>query len=138
MPVSNLNPATPPYALVVDDDMLILMDASSILEEAGFQMLEASSVAQALDVLAEHHEAVQLLFTDVQMPDGSDGFALACQTADRWPHIAIVVASGQVEPAPGDMPDGATFIGKPFSADIVRHHVRKVMSNEQLPEPLKA
>jgi CheY-like chemotaxis protein len=83
MPVRNSILDTPPYALVVDDDMLILMDASSILEEAGFQMLEANSVAQALDVLAEHHEAIQLLFTDVQMPGGADGFELARHTAER-------------------------------------------------------
>jgi len=136
--VTHSSLGTLPHALVVDDDLMILMDAASILEEAGFHVLEASSVAQALDVLATYHEAVQLLFTDVQMPGGADGFELARQTAERWPHIAIVVASGQVRPGPGDLPEGATFIGKPFSAEIGRQHVCKVMSDEQLPVPLKS
>ena len=127
-----------PHALVVDDDFLILMDATSILEDAGFRVLEATNVAQALRVLAEHHETVQLLFTDVHMPGDADGFELARRTAESWPHIAVVVASGQAEPGPGDLPEGATFIGKPFSAEIVRHHVRKTLPDERQPEPLKA
>lgn len=126
-----------PHALVVDDDALILMDATSILEDAGFQVLEAMNVAQALAVLDRHHEAVQLLFTDVHMPGHGDGFELARQTAERWPHIAVVVASGNAKPGPGDLPEGATFIGKPFSAEIVRHHVRKTLPDEKHPEPLK-
>jgi DNA-binding NtrC family response regulator len=127
-----------PHALVVDDDALILIEATSILEDAGFRVLEAMNVAQALKVLEQHHEAVQLLFTDVHMPGDADGFDLARQTAERWPHIAVVVASGQAEPGPGDLPEGATFIGKPFSAEIVRHHVRKTLPDEKHPEPLRA
>ena len=125
-----------PHALVVDDDALILIEATSILEDAGFRVLEAMNVAQALNVLEQRHEAVQLLFTDVHMPGDADGFDLARQTAERWPHIAVVVASGQAEP--GDLPEGATFIGKPFSAEIVRHHVRKTLPDEKHPEPLRA
>lgn len=127
-----------PHALVVDDDALILIEATGILEDAGFRVLEAMNVAQALKVLEQHHEAVQLLFTDVHMPGDADGFDLARQTAERWPHIAVVVASGQAEPGPGDLPEGATFIGKPFSAEIVRHHVRKTLPDEKHPEPLRA
>ncbi|MCJ2059601.1 response regulator [Methylobacterium sp. J-048] len=113
------------------------MDATSILEDAGFQVLEAMNVAQALAVLERHHEAVQLLFTDVHMPGHGDGFELARHTAERWPHIAVVVASGNAKPGPGDLPERATFIGKPFSAEIVRHHVRKTLPDEKHPELLK-
>jgi len=126
-----------PHALVVDDDALILMEATAILEDAGFQVLEAMNVVQALGILDRHHEAVHLLFTDVHMPGEADGFDLARQTAARWPHIAVVVASGQAEPEPGDLPAGATFIGKPFSAEIVRYHVRKTLPDERHPEPLR-
>ncbi|KQP13512.1 MULTISPECIES: response regulator [unclassified Methylobacterium] len=129
--------ADAPHVLVVDDDALILMDVSDILEDAGFVVLEAMNVAQAMRVLDEHHGKVQLLFTDVQMPGPDNGFDLARRTAVTWPHIAIVVASGNVRPEPGDLPDGATFIGKPFSPSLVRHHVRETMPPEKHPGPLR-
>lgn len=66
-----------------------------------------------------------------------NGFDLARQTAARWPHIAIVVASGQIKPAPGDIPEGATFIGKPFSANLVRKHLRETLPVQKQPAPLK-
>ena len=46
-----------PFALVVDDNSLIRMNAADILEDAGFQTLEASHVEEALSVLREHHPA---------------------------------------------------------------------------------
>lgn len=133
-------PAQPrPLAVVADDDAMIRMDAADILEEAGYSALEAHHGDHALGVLQEHHSAVQVLFTDVEMPGGQrDGFALARETAARWPHIAIVVASGAIRPQPGDLPVGATFIGKPFSAELVREHLRKVVDDEKHPEPLKS
>lgn len=127
----------PLCALVVDDDTLILMDAVLILEDAGFRVFEATNVADALAVLDRHHRDIHLLFTDVHMPGDWDGFALARRTAERFPHVAIVVASGLAAPGPGDLPEGATFIAKPFSAEIVHHHVRKTMPDDKHPPQLR-
>lgn len=48
-----------------------------------------------------------------------------------------MVASGAIRPQVGDLPAGATFIGKPFSAELVREHLRKVVDDNTYPEPLK-
>ena len=129
--------APTPYALVVDDEGLSRMDAADILEQAGFRTLEAPTGDKALELLRQHHQEVALLFTDVQMPGEHDGFALARRTADAYPHISIVVASGRIEPGPDDMPEGARFIGKPFSAEIVHRHLQEVLPDEHKPAPLK-
>lgn len=126
-----------PCALVVDDDTLILMDAVQILEDGGFHVFEAMNVADALAVLDQHHRDIQLLFTDVHMPGDQDGFALARRTAERFPHVAIVVASGEAKPGPDDLPEGATFIAKPFSAEVVYEHVSKTMPDEKHPPQLR-
>ena len=126
-----------PYALVVDDDFLIRMDATDILEQAGFQVLDAEHGDAALALLKGRHPEVVLLFTDVQMPGELHGFALARSVAASWPHISIVVASGHIKPEPGAMPDKARFIGKPFSAAVVHAHLQEVLPNSQKPEPLK-
>jgi CheY-like chemotaxis protein len=126
-----------PYALVVDDDGFIRMDAMDILEDAGFRTFEASDGDKAVALLAREHASIVLLFTDVQMPGTRDGFALARETALQWPHIAIVVASGQAHPGPGDMPEGARFIGKPFTADMVHDHLQEILPDGRKPAPLR-
>ncbi|MGI3904179.1 MAG: response regulator [Janthinobacterium lividum] len=126
-----------PYALVVDDDFLIRMEAMDILEQAGFQVLDAEDAATALELLKTRHPEISLLFTDVQMPGELDGFALARRVAASWPHISIVVASGHVKPGPGMMPDKARFVGKPFSAAVVHAHLQEILPGSKKPEPLR-
>ncbi|MGI4745502.1 MAG: response regulator [Janthinobacterium lividum] len=131
-------PSDSPYALVVDDDFVIRMDAMNILKQAGFRVLEADQGDAAFEMLKDRHSDIVLLFTDVQMPGRLDGFALASTVAASWPHILIVVASGHVTPGPGVMPDKARFIGKPFSAGLVHSHLQELLPNGQKPEPSKS
>ena len=56
---------------------------------------------------------------------------------ENWSHISIVVSSGQLKPQPGDMPDGAVFISKPFSAEVVYEHLQQIMPEGAMPERLK-
>ena len=65
--------STSPYALVVDDDAIILTDAAAILEDAGFRTLTAMNGADALSLLEKHADSVTVLFTDVEMPGHIDG-----------------------------------------------------------------
>ena len=127
-----------PYALVADDDALIRMDACEILKEAGFRCHDAATAEQAVELLGRFGQNIQLLFTDVSMPPGTmTGFDLARRCAQDWPHIGILVASGGHQPGAGDMPDGAAFISKPFTADVVREHLLKVLPEGRRPEPLE-
>ncbi|MCJ2031243.1 response regulator [Methylobacterium sp. J-043] len=121
----------------MDDDFLIRMDVASTLEDAGFDTLEACDGDKAIDLLADVYERVEVLFTDVQMPGSRDGLALAREVSRRWPNIGIVVASGTRRPGPDELPESATFIGKPFSAETVQEHLCKVLPNERRPEPLR-
>lgn len=126
-----------PVALVVDDEVFIRMDAMGILEDAGFATLEAATGDAGITALETADGKAKLLFTDVQMPGVIDGFALAREVARRWPQIGIVVASGAVKPGPGDLPEGATFIEKPFSAELVHDHLCKVLPEHRQPQPLR-
>ncbi|KQT75805.1 hypothetical protein ASG51_22695 [Methylobacterium sp. Leaf465] len=75
------NPSNSPYALVADDDFLIRMDAETILEDAGFHALSAANGVEAIKLLDQYAGSIILLFTDVEMPGGPDGFELARTTA---------------------------------------------------------
>ncbi len=133
-----VNPSDAPYALVADDDFLIRMDAETILEDAGFHALSAENGVEAIKLLDQYAGSIILLFTDVEMPGGPDGFELAQTTARRWPDISIVVASGGVKPGVGDLPEGAVFLDKPFSAQMVHDHLDMILPDGRKPEPLKA
>ena len=111
-----------PIALVVDDEPLILMDHADMISEGGYSIVEAKTADEAYRFL-EEHSSLQLLFTDVETPGHINGFQLAKKVALRWPHIAIVVASGAVRPQPGDLPNSATFICKPLSQAVVHEAI---------------
>jgi CheY-like chemotaxis protein len=132
-----MSTSTVPYALVVDDDPLILMHACDILEEAGFRFFEASSGDEAKELLRVHADSIVLLFSDVEMPGETNGFALARHVAERWNWIEIVIASGRVTPRDGDMPDKATFLPKPFNNEMVIAHLTDILPDGKKPEPLK-
>jgi DNA-binding NtrC family response regulator len=126
-----------PYSLVVDGDVVVRMGAMDILEEAGFRTFEASDGNKALTLISKHESLIMLLFTGLKLPGSLNGFAVASQVARLWPHIAIVVASGDIRPLPGELPDGARFIPKPFSAEMVHAHLKEILPDGQKPEPLR-
>ncbi len=130
-------PSTIPYALIVDDDPIILMDLDDILTDAGFRCHDAGDGDAALAMLPDHADSIVLLFSDVEMPGDTDGFALARHVAETYPWIEIVIASGRIRPAAGDMPAGATFLGKPFTAAMVHEHLRRTLPDGKKPEPLR-
>jgi CheY-like chemotaxis protein len=127
-----------PYALVVDDDDHVRMLACDILEDAGFRTLDAATGDDAIGILREHGDEIVLLFSDVEMPGRLDGFALARETARLWPGISIVVASGRRSPEPGEMPEHARFLSKPFSAQMVYDHLKEILPDGRKPEPLRS
>lgn len=129
--------STIPYALAVDDEVIIRIDGTQILEDAGFRCLDAASGEEALEILTAKSEQITVLFTDVDMPCSVDGFALARHVADHWPHIEIIVSSGRVQPAEGDLPSKAAFVAKPFSADMIHRELRRLRPDGKKPEPLR-
>lgn len=125
------------FAVVVDDDPIILMTASTIVEDAGFVALDATTVAEAIEHFEAHGREIVLLFTDVQMPGGRDGFELAREVAQRWPSTTIIVASGNCSPEAEDLPAGALFLGKPFSAALVHESMLSLLPEGRAPEALR-
>jgi CheY-like chemotaxis protein len=112
-----------PIELVVDDEPLILMGTVDMIAHEGYAVVEATTADQAFRFLCKH-PSLQLLFTDVQMPGQLNGFDLAHVVAERWPSIRVIVTSGGAQPGPGDMPENATFIHKPFTPELVHQVLR--------------
>ena len=105
--------ANPPVVLVVEDEMVLRMRAVDVVEDAGFVPVEAVSADEAISIL-ESRDDISLLFTDIQMPGTMDGLKLAHAAHARWPHIKIILVSGQVALTEGDKPTDSKFFHKPF------------------------
>lgn len=102
-----------PLILVVEDEELLRLHAADLLEEHG--VVEARNADTALKVL-ESRDDVRLLFTDIQMPGARDGMDLAREVHQRWPHVLLVITSGQKKPAEAEIPDHGRFVAKPYRA----------------------
>ncbi len=104
--------------LVAEDESLLRMVAVDALEEAGYDVIEVETGDEGARVVAAGHTLAGLV-TDIQMPGGIDGCALAQITHARHPEAVIVVVSGNRVPGAGELPIGARFIGKPYSVNAV-------------------
>ncbi|RYG02511.1 MAG: response regulator [Caulobacteraceae bacterium] len=106
----------PSIVLVVEDELMLRMRAVDIVQDAGFEPLEAISADEAISIL-ESRDDISVLFTDIQMPGSMDGLKLAHLTHQRWPHIRIMLVSGQIAVTDADAPDDSKFFPKPLEIE---------------------
>ncbi|MEH6719143.1 MAG: PAS domain S-box protein [Aurantimonas endophytica] len=99
--------------LAVDDDPLVLMNTVLMLEDMGHRVFQATSGAEALDIL-RREEAVDLVITDHAMPRMT-GTQLAKAVRVHWPNTPMILATGYAELPPG-ADDGLLKLDKPFRA----------------------
>ena len=111
------HPDAPAVVLVVEDEMLLRMLATDMVEDAGYMPLEAMDAAEAV-VILEARSDIVLMCTDIQMPGQMDGVGLAHAVHERWPTIGIIVVSG-LNPSNLDLPPGSRFFSKPLNAGEV-------------------
>jgi len=108
----------PHVVLVVDDEVLLRLNASEVLQDAGCTTYEAGATAEALRVLQDHPD-ITVLFTDINMPGDRDGMALAQAVHRERPDVRLIITSGREQPAPADIPDDGQFIGKPYDLEAL-------------------
>ncbi|MGE0213005.1 MAG: response regulator [Parvibaculaceae bacterium] len=112
--------ATRDVVLVVEDDVLIRMDAADTIASWGFEVIEAANAGDAILRLEDRRD-VRIVFTDIEMPGPMNGIALAHEVRKRWPNVTIIVVSGRVAPAAGELPDRVPFLGKPYQPNDLMH-----------------
>ena len=121
----------PPVVLVVEDEMVLRMRAVDVVEDAGMVPVEAVSADEAIDIL-ESRDDISLLFTDIQMPGTMDGLKLAHAAHARWPHIKIILVSGQIAVTEDDKPTDSRFFRKPFQVDNMICELQDMVGNGSL------
>jgi CheY-like chemotaxis protein len=114
--------------LVVDDEPLVRMVAVEVLEELGYFVLEAEDAPTALKVLASRND-IDLLVTDVGLPNGMNGRQLADAARATLPDLPVLFVTGYAENAVlnhGHLERGMQVLTKPVAADALARRVAEL------------
>jgi CheY-like chemotaxis protein len=109
--------------LVVDDDVLVAMNTTAMLEDLGHEAVEVHSGRQALETL-ETVDGFDLVITDQAMPQMT-GSQFVSAAREKWPQLPVILATGYA-----DLPDDAdrtlTRLSKPFMQTDLERALQQV------------
>jgi len=109
-------------SLVVDDEPKIRAYIKAVLRRECFETLEAEGGNQALEIVEMVRERIDLVVTDLQMPNG-DGLSFANAVRKTFPSIPIILLSGRTKPD-----TVFEFVEKPFAAETLSQVIRKLVA----------
>lgn len=111
--------AVVPTVLLVEDEVLISHLVAAALNERGFHVHETATADEALRYMHDGG-AVDVLFTDVNLPGSMDGAELALRARELRPELPIVYASGRYQSTDiGKLVPRSVFVPKPYDPDDV-------------------
>ncbi|OWY30666.1 hybrid sensor histidine kinase/response regulator [Herbaspirillum robiniae] len=119
--------------LVVDDEPLVRMVAVEVLQDLGYHVLEAEDGASAVKVMGAHPE-IDLLITDVGLPNGMNGRQLADAVRVQRPELPVLFITGYAENAVlnhGHLERGMQVLTKPFAAEALGRRVGELVGGER-------
>jgi DNA-binding NtrC family response regulator len=114
---------------VVEDEPAVLKLVATILQKNGYNVLEATDPGQAVRIAREHGARIDLLLTDVIMPE-MNGKELYSQIVNLRPQIKVIFMSGYTDNViahHGVLDEGLHFLQKPFSIGALARTVVGVL-----------
>ncbi len=115
--------------LLVEDEDAVRLFGSRALRNKGYKVVEAKSGDAALEVLANYAGKIDLMITDIVMPQ-MDGTQLIRHVREQRPDLKVICISGYAEESFRkrlDTEEGIHFLPKPFSLDQLAATVKEVM-----------
>ncbi len=117
--------------LVVEDNEAVRSITTDLLIQLGYEVIEARNPLEALDVLTSDRW-IDLMFSDVVMPGGLDGFGLSQEAKRLRPQMKLLLTSGFAEfsDRPGNPMGHVRVLGKPFRQSELANALRDVLDTE--------
>ncbi len=116
--------------LLVEDEPALRKLVIRALTRLGYRIFEASTGVQALEVWKKNQAEIQLLLTDMVMPDGVGGIELAHRLQAQKPQLKVLYMSGYNAEIAGketQLVEGVNFIPKPFDQSVLARAVRAAL-----------
>jgi CheY-like chemotaxis protein len=115
-----------PIVLLIEDEPILMMTLSDLIEEAGCEVVEAPTASKAIRILEECTD-IRVVIADLDVRGSVMGLKLAGLIRDRRPPIALIL-TGAVKPALGTIPARGIFHDKPFNNTIIVRNIRSFTS----------
>jgi DNA-binding NtrC family response regulator len=117
--------------LIVDDESSVRRLLKSILESHGYQVLEALNAIQALHLTGKLGDAVDLIVSDINMPDGDD-LMFVWSVSQSYPAIPIVLILGKAHCDQLHNPRSVfEFVQKPFTSDALLDAIERAVKTTE-------
>ncbi len=113
--------------VVVEDEPLVRLTATTIFEEAGITVVEFANGDEAIDYVRDHKQDVAAIFTDVYLPGEIDGLELAGIVSEVCPEIAVLVTSGNMRTRPGNLGPRVSYVTKPWHPNDVLNTMQEAV-----------
>jgi CheY-like chemotaxis protein len=121
-----MSPVTPRCLLLVEDDPLVRETVAAMLEDEGFEVVEASDAEAALALVRDGLDA-PLIVTDVDLGIGPSGAELADMLRRLRPDMRIIFITGRLSSlANRDADDREAILPKPFASEALSRLVRRM------------
>jgi two-component system, cell cycle sensor histidine kinase and response regulator CckA len=120
--------------LFVEDEPALRALIGNLLSRRGYRVLVAASGPEALEQWRAHASEVNLLLTDLVMPDGMSGFDLGARLAGEVPWLRVIYTSGYSPEIAGRgqaLVAGVNFLAKPFDPDLLLCTVRAALDRRE-------
>lgn len=128
---TSLNPpaSKPPVILLVEDETMVREITGQVLAHAGYSVLESSNAKEALQLASSHDGPIDLLLTDIVMPE-MNGADLAQRMRTRLPELVTIFMSGYAEHdvLKKAKLSSAVHIQKPFTIDALLSRVSEALN----------
>ena len=123
----------PSTILVVEPDILVRMAISDYLRDCGFKVFEGITANDVMTVLGSRQK-IDVVFAEVQLSSGIDGFALAQWVREKHPDIDVILTSGIARAAEkaGDLCDEGP-LEKPYHPQEVVRRVNVLLERRRTP-----
>src|SRR5258706_14837557 len=113
-------PAPRGAVLIVEDEVLIRFALADFLRDNNFKVYEAHNGEEAIQLLSFYKTEIDVVFSDVRLPGGVDGFTLAQWVGRYRPEAAVILGTGYPIDLAGAATAALTIFVKPYDLKSVR------------------
>jgi len=130
--VARFEPDADRCVLLVEDDVEVAALVEQMLRGLGYDVVHATGANAALGALANDRR-IELVFSDIMMPGGTNGIALAKQIRTRRPALPVLLTSGFSEAMRGEAEAlGIPILHKPYGLNELRDAVARELAGRAL------